>query len=363
VNFINFVEQTKTRLINELQELFGNPTVSDLPLVAETLEERLRSYLDELLFFHAALFLPEAVPGKDLRVLQVGDEEYAINIGEDIIQSEVLSVAIVPRTLRAPQPNYRELIVNLHGVGRYQKIQIKLPVSLSIRSEPLGQLANTVFETGYEWLNRTTRTVVRQVQANLATALYDYLRILLPQRDVTAQVCFGAVTKSRGYYVIDETMIASAIDSVHGEAATVGVSPARLVAEFMSKVMPFETMHCKAAIISGDCIDVDLRKSKYSGPASLYRSAEIAILSSPSISIFPLVCEGQAYLVAVFPTDLKDLLKPVFTAHKSEFAALFNNAKSSLRRILAVLEEPRRRMAYGRIGEFVGGVLKGLMDI
>lgn len=360
IKLYEILETNKAEVLAYLDLQFQDVDHTNLPAVAEQLEEELCKRLISNLVNNCDFYLQGSKASRDSKI-RLRNAEYKIRVAEDLIEHEVLGVALVNETVWAERPRYRQVQVALRGIGRFKRISLYLPVGLKIDRDSFEALANSVFETGYVWLDQATRRVVRRTEAAVADILYSYLRALVPHPDVTDSVWFGAVSKGHAYYVLDEVTVASAISAIHEQESVLGKSPARLVSELLTRILPYELIHAKRAVIGGQCIDVDLRTSRYSETESIFLSAEISIFGSPSISVFPVVRDGESYLIAAFPTRFKATLKPVLEQHRQEFENRFRSSTKPLRRIFTQLQFQRRSVPYIQIGELLGGLLRGLV--
>jgi hypothetical protein len=81
-------------------------------------------------------------------------------------------------------------------------------------------------------------------------------------------------------------------------------------------------------------------------------------------SIFPIVREGNVFLLAGSPTDMRSIVEPILQRRKERIAEVF---KTHLREITLLTKIYKQvvpaGLLHGKTGEFIGGLARGLLGI
>jgi hypothetical protein len=80
-------------------------------------------------------------------------------------------------------------------------------------------------------------------------------------------------------------------------------------------------------------------------------------------TLCPIVVEGSAFLVAVFPARFKSEILPVLSERLPEIQKIFKDKRDNVRRKLGKLENLPQTMLNPTLFECIGRFLRGLMGL
>jgi hypothetical protein len=262
------------------------------------------------------------------------------------------------------QREHKQVPVLLEGHGACKEALIWTPKAMRIDAHQLASATSAVFQSGYSWFETKVDEVIRRSSADLAHSLYSCLRPHIPDEKLRNSVWFGAGVKGRAFFVVDSDRSNAALD-VLSEDHLGPASPYTFLSELLAASLPVEqTFALHAVADRGDdwqCRDYDLSDSRYRENMPRMAQAEIKVLGPSSISILPIAVKKSSYLVAVFPTTLKNDLLHVLEERREDLRSRFLHSYSRLPKLIQTVDEATASPSiYGKVGEIMGGIMKGM---
>jgi hypothetical protein len=360
--FEDVLSTIETALISELDKAYQGNSLPEVAIAAACLDSFLCTLILEMLGEYATFIWPDARVVGDRNILQIGDSTYEIRISEHILQYDVIEIGLARRGFAiVGSEEVRSEDLLLDGSGRYKKVTWSLPTSVRMERDRAFHLVGEILQIGYRWLRQKLLRTVSRHQKGLGDELYRLLRMLAPNEDLVDGVWFAVGAREGGFYLLDMQAADVALNVIDQSRAPLGEGSARLVAEFISALFPEElTFAGKAVRDKIKLIEADLPKANYAKSLSMVNDAEIAIYGSKVVVVYTIVSTGLPYLVAVFAQEKRDQLVPFFEQHSHTFAEIFLRSRDQLRWFIRSLMIPGRSLEVGKIGEFVGGLIKGL---
>lgn len=344
----------------ELNRIFGKVELEGLPDIVAALDSLLTSIFDSLIRQHPHVLDPSCSYLAESGQFKINREHFNLRVTQAVIEPDVLEIALLPvgRILNSEQ--YAGTNWKLTDSGQYRKVRISAPSETNYSPESIALVAEAVYGTGYRWVEETAKEVVSRETSSAGHELYRMLRELLSDSSLAEEVWFVAFAGGKGCYLLDREPTDRAITKLSAGMAGASDSPLSLATKLFTTVLTYAEAHSRHAIESNSCINISLEESAYSENKALFLQAEKVIFGSSDISIFPILSAEAGQMVAVFPTQHRAFLEPFLEVNKEAIGERFLLAKRRFKRLLAALREPRRALAYGKVGEFVGGVLKSI---
>lgn len=346
-------------LVAELEQIYCPRDLPAIVIAATFIDSFLRDKVVDLLLENADYIWPGAKERADRDILQIGEYDYEIRISENILQYDLIEIAVLQRGILQPiaTGTWSEELP-LSGSGRYTKLKCFFPDSMSMQHNRACSLITTVFEIGYRWLREALLKTVSQHQKLLADDLYSLVRTFAPNEELIDGLWFAVGAKEGGFYVLDTRAAETALRIVGRSQASLSEGSSRLVAEFVSALFPEEQTFAGTAIRNRlSHIIAELPKASYAKTLSMVSEAEIAIYASDVVIVYPVV-ETMPYLVAVFPKEKRDSIIPFLEQHRADFSRAFLRSRDRLKTFAKSLLAPRQTLDFGKIGEFLGGLAK-----
>lgn len=186
----------------------------------------------------------------------------------DIRRPQILAVTLLAKT---PEPGKVEpdtSLFSIEGCGRYSSVEILIDPRLGHYADQVARIVETVVATVYSWLLEFIRIKFADLKNDLGKVLYSYLRRIfgaMLKPDLVENIWLVIIDKDedKGCYILDSNAAETAITILTKREQETAISPARLFAEFIATVLPYESTHSRRAISEGVCVDIDLRTSNY----------------------------------------------------------------------------------------------------
>jgi len=309
------VEGEKARLISELDKLFGNFNLIELPSITEAIEEFLRLHVKNVIVRHSDLLCGCSSCEISSWVVRKNNESYAVATSEDVTNPKIVHLSLSPR---APgiKKKFRQKTITISGYGRYEKIRFFLPRSLSIDDSLLEELIGTIYEAGYFWATRQIELFLAREEICLADDLYEYLKKIIHSPELQKNLWVACITSSYGFRLIEKDVASNAFQLIDKHSASYGHSTNRLVAELVSTRLPKEGLLMNIAAQINQCMDGDMSQAKYKKEGSIYASTMAALYGSESFTIFPIQVSEPLSVFALFPTEHRNIIRPILSQHK-----------------------------------------------
>lgn len=362
-------DEIKKVLLDALDRRYGKQdNYKNMVHIADDIDNFVEEYLINLIFqYHMGIFGPAKVykDKKDKYLVQNG-LSYPIGICKKagykkIAVLEILAMDDGGKALPSERPMY----VDISTFGRYERIEVSYNIRLD--AEILTLMVSTVFETAYKWfLDEKLKTLLDREGVSMRSEIYDRVRTHLQSDELSSKIWFGAINlkekSDQGVYLFDYEHVKCSLESVKGGAANVVSNPYKIISEFINTTLPYEKMMAKEAINSNlSNFDVELENALYRDEQNLYALSEYDIYGSKSITIYPLIKEGQMRLIACFPQTVKSLVVPVLDSQKEALAERFKASGKKVQRILKMLKQKYSSPAPAEVGEFSAAFLVQLI--
>jgi hypothetical protein len=312
------LEGAKTRVTANLPRLYGSTTASELVTALDLIDTTLLHTVTEEVTEYLISTHPNAKRSSQPGVVVCGDSFFEITTGQrDLVSPSALAVVVLrvqgPRHLRLVRAKGR-----LTGCSRFETITAIIDPELGGCVDAVLGLAQATLDSGYAWLLEFVRTQIRSLESALALKLYGYSRQML-SNDLARWLWFVVIwPQTGGVYLFDRISADAALDALTEERGATSESPAALFGHLLTTAVPFDQMFSRTVIETGECLDVQLVTAAYRDSASGYAVAEDVLYTPKVATLYPVVREGLAFLLAVFPADRRDSILPVLQEHQQE---------------------------------------------
>jgi len=360
------LEELKQQIIDGFDIEFSSIPIGQLSEFTELIELRIKEKVKEV----AINYLSENI--REIKLINDGNKfilngiTYQIIIGErDILEPEKICIAILELNPKFIGTNRVKLNFKIDGIGKYTKGELIVSTISNIFIDQLSSLIIAVYKTSYNWLFEFFRKKLLELETELSIELYSYLRNILSSienRSANEYILFLVKNEDKAFTIVDRISGEKSILKIKENHFKGLFSPAQLYSHFLTTIIPFGVSNMKLAISLGNCVDVDIRKSKYFGDYPYFLVAMEKFWKSQFVSFFPIFRDGEKFLVAAFPSQMKEEILPILISHTPKLADIFNRHKNRARSVYRQLVNKTRDFRLARIsGEFVGGVLKALL--
>lgn len=357
-------------LISELSQIYRFRPDSDLTSDIGNIEDWLSARVWEELTDYFVKNVPGARGSDSPGIFLLGNEPFETKMremGPSIPSGLGLSVLSLKRSNQLSNPVAQERL-SLEGCGTYSNAELSLDGRLAGHAESLLGIVKDIYETGYSWLHEYIRDCVSRLESDLSRRLYGLLRSNFPGEDseLAKNVWFLMVANDnsgapRGFFVLDKIHSEHTFTLLDAARCQTSKSTATLFSHFLTASLAFDEMHSRIAVESGNLIDKNLPESLYHQRLPELVLAE-GILYSDSVSLMPIVRDGrEGYLVAVFPTKLKNQIVPTLTSCCDELRKLFCDRRDLARRALHKILSYRSTIITPEVGEVAGAFAAGFL--
>ncbi len=260
----------------------------------------------------------------------------------------------------------RTLTVRLTDMGSYSSITFQIPTMLKFaNSEFLELLSKEVFSVGYNWLNERIVAAVRRACYDTNRELYEYLRIMVANKDVLEGLMFSAAAKDMDFVLLDDVAMETAINLASRNSAMFRRCAASMALEMMLEVVPISDSVIRHVVQQGECVDIDLRADKYYQQSSDGFGESLKAVWGNTVSCFPIVTSGSFLLVVFFMSRYRAELEPLLRAHSKRLCEIALSRQKEI--ILSLkLVDASREGGSGRLGayaELAGRFFNGLFHL
>lgn len=354
------VSPVATVVRQRLSAALNSPLVTALPELCRRAEDEVQTILTDQI-----LDIVKGLAGfEDLTLLTPIRFRTTSGIWECRISPALTEDTIVIAVVRLDPPSQERLRTerySLHALSRYKDCQLKLDPCLWTLHETIGSMVQDVFEATSLWLNAFVAEGLRYLTDDIAEALNNHLRAILPAA-VADQVQLYALTDEEGLYLTDEVLRQAAIRRASVRSKLRNLSPIEAIADFSSRILDAKTLVFSAQALREDTtVQAALITADYDSDFIL---AEEAVYSTGTILVQPLVREGKTRLVAGYPASLQveyPDLRALLTQERKTLFEIVSTRGSKLKRTIRLMQrEPLFRIGAGQLGEFLAGILKEL---
>ncbi|HEX8481114.1 MAG TPA: hypothetical protein VF650_04350 [Allosphingosinicella sp.] len=296
------------------------------------------------------------------RVVDFEGMAYEIRVAEPPENPSRLGVAIVPRVFGSSPARLFHKEIKTRSSLRTQALTVHLPSQLLEHQEEIASITSDMIGVASTWFECRLRSSLKVAEADVIASLYTYFRSQLPAGLQSMPIWFSAASRKRGYYVLDPNLAEAALHDLVGAAPSLSSGPAACLADFLSAAVPIDEAFGLEVARAGMCLDIDFRDAKYKKNLTALQLSEMAVFGGNAASAFPIYSRGDTYLIAAFPTQLRDILLPILELSKDELAQRFITARSRIDRVFKKLVNHGSRLSPADLGEFTGTLLGSLVS-
>ena len=125
--------------------------------------------------------------------------------------------------------------------------------------------------------------------------------------------------------------------------------------------MPYGVSFSREAVQKNDYAEFSLPRAAYVSDMIDIVKTEEQMTKNSDYAIFPIIREGKLKLVAGFPSANRAEVLPIIRSHQKELSKIFIAEMNGLKKHLKNLKSNFTRMSFSDAGDFVGGMLGGLL--
>lgn len=354
------VELVKKELITALDSSMRVQSLPDIIQASRLIDGFLREHLKDVLSKLSSNVISGSRYNEKSTELEIGGSSYEVRLGENIRNSGIIEVALMPRPIELTKSKAKRERFRLTGHGRYKRADIWLPDEVELDRAWFSEATEVVFQTGYRWLEERIRIVTSQPEVSVGIEIYTYLRSIINNERLLENIWFGCSIKGRGVFLIDPTIATTGLNIISRYAAKTGESALHLIAEYLGCEIPAEKTFGTIAVNQNKCMDFDLLDAKYREDLPLFLRVQMVVMKSRSITILPIFRAGRAsfdYLQCVFPTEKKEVLLPILSQHKEKLTDLFARSRRHRLRLLKLFRHNERSVDASSSGAFAGALI------
>jgi hypothetical protein len=223
---------------------------------------------------------------------------------------------------------------SVKGFGRVTSTTSIVDPRFAAYADDITYLTTELYEFGYSLMLELIRQVIDELETDLSKHLYEHVRPLLPMQ-MLKFFWFNIITEDGGgIYLFDRHSAENTVSLLTSHERRRSLAPAELFAHLLVTAIPFEQMFSKNVIATGECLSVPLTVTDYRDSSIGYSQAEDFIYPGKSASVYPIVREGSAFLVASFPTVHEVTLLPVLHSSRVALSHIFKDHRSIVLRTL-----------------------------
>ena len=223
---------------------------------------------------------------------------------------------------------------SVKGLGRVTMTTTIVDPRFVRCAEEIAYLTTELYEFGYSLMFELIRRVIEELETDLSKQLYEYMRPLLPA-EMLKFFWFNIISEDGGgIYLFDRHSANNTMSLLTTHERRRSLAPAELFAHLLVTAIPFEQMFSKHVIATGQCLSVPLTVTDYRDSSIGYSQAEDFIYPGKSASVYPIVREGRAFLVASFPTVYTNTFLPILDNSRATLSRIFQDHNSIVLRTL-----------------------------
>lgn len=357
------ISGVRSQIFKELSETLEQYPASDIGFLINTVEYFLKRSLQTHILNHISVFVPDVSISDHTKHVIWRDDVLDVVISDVLLSNRTLDIAFLLKNPTRHKRRFTKKLLRHDSFGRYSLFRVYWPREIELRYQELLELIQAIVATTYAWLEDFVSSRLIDVETELAHDLYSYVRATFQCGDYLQRFWFVAVKDQKGYCLFDRRAALDAISKASRIARGTELTPSVISTHFVTNEADFELMVAKDAISLGQCVDVPFTKTKYRNQDFNFSEAEAAFHQADSITLCPLIREGSGFLLAGFPTPLRQIFEPLLSEHATEIIAIFQSRFGTLKHLTAILKKSIHSAGAGRVGEFLGGFTKALLDL
>jgi hypothetical protein len=349
-------------LIKKLDSRNPSPSIHDLPDIAEDTENLVVQQLAHAL---KKVCLPGSSE-EDHNLITLDNRSYEIAVGSLPNDTSQIGMSVAERAIDRSRHQSKPLIFKIPSSLRVQSVAIWLPENLKQHESELAAVATHLIRSASEWYEYQLMSSLARANDELISSLYHLLYALLPENIGTSRIWLATTTKGYGHYLLEPSVISTTLKDSSQRAVNLGQGPGALLSRFLNATVPLEQTWGLEAAKENRCIDLNFESSKYrADQADLFR-AELAVFGGAAACIYPICFEGETFLIAVFPIEIKNVLIPILELSAADLNSRFQEARSRIQKIyrqinLNGVTGERAIVAARCAGAFAGELLNSLL--
>jgi len=359
----------QSRLIAQLDQRFGATRLSQLTETIIYIDREVRyAVRDEVLGFLQRRFptlsvVSESAEGARFRY---HDSLYILSVVPFHRDLSSVGIGIVQETGESLHEQTIDSNLTINGFGRIKRIEVTVPARFALHLDRIMTISETVISTIYEWTRQFIIQMMSRTETTFASRMYSRTRtIFSSQADngLAESIWWASFAPDGGHlYALDR----DATDRVLQRVSMPGLfqmEPSALATLFITTTINLEDTFARHAIASGHCVDANLAHATYVADEPEFTQSEIAIYQTKSITIMPVVREGDNLLVATFPRQLRSEIRPRLLPHLGEFARIFQEEISPIRRVMRDIRRDASTIPFlDAFSRACGRMLRAFLD-
>jgi hypothetical protein len=351
-------------IIEDLSQNILLESISDVGLISEKLDRQLVSVIQNTLLETSPLIISNTQKSNgDIFSLIIDDKRYTLLAQQQILNPSKIEIGILNRDFDLLVVQNVENKFPLESCGRFDELVIHYPNSLALKINfrIIKLITETIISTSYKWLEQK---VLHLIGSNfiVSQGIYDYLRVIFLKKELVENIWLYASYNNTGLYIIDKPVIEKSLNSFEPLSKKIGLNPLQILTEILEKRLDFNDTASSIVTTNDKTIDFELTKLDYSENNNLFTHAEIAIFGTNAVTGIPIEIEGNYRLVAGIPVNLKEEIEPILNAHREQLKIEYKLIYSRLARFSKSLSNTKTNVNMGKIGEFVGGMIKPFLE-
>lgn len=364
------LEEEKIALVDELDAVFPSLSIENIARIPEAIDYFLIEALKRCVVKYSPQLFHADQADVDGSAVMIEGATIHIDNTHNFEDEQNLIVAMLVHNVGVSQEQrkLKGITTRLRETGAYSTVTFQVPTLLSfVDEEWLKQITVEIFSVGYSWMNERIITGIRNACEGTNRALYEYLRIMVPDKQALGGFIFSAATNDKDFVILDDVATRSSLILASENAKQLGRSAADITLQMMLEVVPMTDSAIRDAVQSDSGIEIDLRRDAYYQRDNSF-SQSLRAVWGDTVACFPIVTEGQFFLVAFYMPKYKAVLEPLLTVHKERLKEIAKGRgkeiKINLDLVDAVKRTKRDRVGVlgdwaEIIGRFMGGVYKG----
>jgi hypothetical protein len=314
------VENEKIALITHLHKHFSEISLESISGLFDGFDSVLTSFLAECLIRNAKRVFHAEKISHGQSSFEINRRAHVLEMSTPITKTTCLQVGIIVRESK-PTAQEKDFLVRkfrLAGFGKFSEVEYV--ISKSCQAADLGlleQLTKSIFLSGYNWLNERTIGCVGRACDAFNQALYEHVRIVVPDQQLLNGFLFSAAFKGKDIAVLSDSALKMAIQLAGPAAANLGRSAADIVVQWMTQIIPLADSSIVDAAQQGDeGILVDLAQDVYYKADKSFSDSLRAVWGD-SVFCLPILRSDQLILVAFYLPTCRAALEPILLAHRN----------------------------------------------
>jgi hypothetical protein len=265
----------------------------------------------------------------------------------------------------------------LNHNGKYSNAQYILPnIEIEIDKDYIEKVTNAYFQVGYNWLYETIKRAVRIASLRTTRALYEFVRIMIPDSNWLDGFWFSALTdkegkggKGKDFVILDDIAMERSFLLATRSPLSLARSPASIVTEMTSEIVDFEDSAIGVVCAEKKPKDIELATENFYQSNTSFNLSMRAIWGD-SVTCYPVVNHDRFLLVAFFQPQYKSVLIPFMDVHRERLVDIAKMNIGSIQEGFKIMEKVNLAMARpffrSDVGELAGGFasafVKGFMS-